>query len=91
MPSYDFSMDTYFEYITKALGYESLVASAQHNLVYTKPTNRKLYDKQVGRGTIYVTVVKDKQTRGYSMYVPALTYACQPYNWSDQCFEFSEL
>lgn len=91
MPSYDFSQRTYFTYIRKLISYANAKASGQlNNLTSPLLTGiKRVYDRQVGRGMVFVTVAIDPLNHGFSAYVPVHTYACQPFSNIVGCYEFS--
>uniref|UniRef100_A0A8D8A333 Transmembrane 7 superfamily member 3 n=1 Tax=Culex pipiens TaxID=7175 RepID=A0A8D8A333_CULPI len=91
MPSYDFSQRTYFTYIRKLISYANAKASGQINNI-TSPLLtgiKRVYDRQVGRGMVFVTVAFDPVNHGFSAYVPVHTYACQPFLNIVGCYEFN--
>ncbi|XP_055605849.1 transmembrane 7 superfamily member 3-like isoform X2 [Uranotaenia lowii] len=60
MPSYDFSQRTYFAYIIKLISYASAKASGRiNNLSSTDPSIKRVYNLQVGRGMVFVTLAID--------------------------------
>lgn len=90
MPSYDFSQRTYFTYIRKLISYASAKASGRlNNLTTASLAIKRVYDRQVGRGMVFVTVAIDSVHQGFSAYVPVHTYACQPFLNIVGCYEFN--
>ncbi|XP_058831961.1 transmembrane 7 superfamily member 3-like [Topomyia yanbarensis] len=90
MPSYDFSQRTYFTYIRKLISYASAKASGRINdLMSNAPTIKRVYDRQKGRGMVFVTVAIDPVHQGFAAYVPVHSYACQPFLHVDECYEFN--
>uniref|UniRef100_A0A1Q3FE33 TM7S3/TM198-like domain-containing protein n=1 Tax=Culex tarsalis TaxID=7177 RepID=A0A1Q3FE33_CULTA len=91
MPSYDFSQRTYFSYIRKLISYANAKASGQlNNLTSPALTGiKRVYDRQVGRGMVFVTVAIDPVNHGFAAYVPVHTYACRPFLNIVGCYEFN--
>lgn len=90
MPSYDFSQKTYFTYIRKLISYANAKASGRlNNLTSSVSSIKRIYDRQIGRGMVFVTVVVDPVHQGFSAYVPVHSYACQPFVNVGGCYEFN--
>ncbi|XP_055626803.1 transmembrane 7 superfamily member 3-like [Toxorhynchites rutilus septentrionalis] len=90
MPTYDFSQYTYFTYIRKLISYASAKASGRLNsLASVHSRIKRVYDRQVGRGMVFVTVAIDPVHHGFSAYVPIQTYACAPFSDMVGCYEFN--
>ncbi|XP_001653967.3 transmembrane 7 superfamily member 3 [Aedes aegypti] len=90
MPSYDFSQKTYFNYIRNLISYANAKASGRlNNLTTAMPSIKRIYDRQIGRGMVFVTVVIDPVHRGFAAYVPVHSYACQPFLNIGGCYEFN--
>lgn len=90
MPSYDFSQKTYFNFIRKLITYANAKASGRlNNLTSSVPSIKRIYDRQIGRGMVFVTVVVDPVHRGFAAYVPVHSYACQPFLNAGGCYEFN--
>ncbi|XP_055538580.1 transmembrane 7 superfamily member 3-like [Wyeomyia smithii] len=90
MPSYDFSQRTYFTYIRKLISYATTKASGRLNdLSSNVGAIKRFYDRQKGRGMVFVTVVIDPVHKGFAAYVPVHTYACQPFLHAAECYEFN--
>lgn len=90
MPSYDFSQKTYFTYIRNLISYANAKASGRlNNLTMSMPGIKRIYDRQIGRGMVFVTVVVDPVNHGFSAYVPVHSYACHPFLNAGGCYEFN--
>ncbi|XP_053687444.1 transmembrane 7 superfamily member 3-like [Sabethes cyaneus] len=90
MPSYDFTQRTYFTYIRKLITYANAKASGRLNDLSTNANSiKRVYDRQKGRGMVFVTVVIDPVHNGFAAYVPVHTYACEPFLHAAECYEFN--
>ncbi|XP_065075531.1 transmembrane 7 superfamily member 3-like [Ochlerotatus camptorhynchus] len=90
MPSYDFSQKTYFTYIRNLISYANAKASGRlNNLTMSMPGIKRIYDRQIGRGMVFVTVVVDPVHHGFAAYVPVHSYACHPFLNVGGCYEFN--
>uniref|UniRef100_A0AAG5D9T7 TM7S3/TM198-like domain-containing protein n=1 Tax=Anopheles atroparvus TaxID=41427 RepID=A0AAG5D9T7_ANOAO len=87
MPSHDFSQRSYFSAIRSVISYANAKSSGRQNSLHAPLLiNRHEYGRITGRGMVFVTAVIDPVHRGFSLYVPAHTYSCQPFVNEAQCY-----
>ncbi|XP_058126227.1 transmembrane 7 superfamily member 3-like [Anopheles ziemanni] len=87
MPAHDFSQRSYFGAIRSLISYANANSSGRQNSLHAPlQINRHEYGRLNGRGMVFVTAVIDPVHRGFSLYVPAHTYSCQPFINEAECY-----